>query len=867
MTSQQGDGMSFSFKIVFVGILTVGWIESSFGDSPQNKPPSPENSAARLDLYGDPLPAEAIARMGTVRFRHAVGVRSICFFSNRKALISAGGDGIRMWDTATAKELRFFGNDSVGANSLSLSPDGRFLASGGFDKLVHLWDIASGKEVRHFEGHQSQIDCVVFSPDGKLLASAGGERAIRVWEVKNGQEVFRLVGHEGQQVAGGAINCQIRCLAFSPNGKMLASAGFQDRSIRIWDMTTGQQVRRLQGHSDGVLAVVFSADGKFLFSGSNDETIRMWDTSSGRELRRLEGSQGAVYCVAVSPDGKTLASGIDVSDKLEAKDLDRTICLWDVASGKLLRRLPGPHNQALSIVFSPDGKTLASGGADKAIHWLDLALGKELNQFPGHHVRVSTVAISADGTTLASSAEDYTVCIWNMATGKELHTLHGPQTGYTPWESNLAFSPDGRKLACVFGDSTIRLLDSKTAKEIINYNAKSLERTSLAYAPDCKAVAFANDKVGLVKLDTGLIVEYWKGGDTAACVTFSANGKFLASGHAGGKIRIWNLASKEQLHQLRGEQPYISALAFSPDGKYLASANTFGAGELTKENRSIYLWEVARGKQFRVLEGHEGPVFGIGFSPDGKLLASGTGNGREHKGNTVRLWEIASGMERRRFLGHGAPITSVAFSSDGRKVASGSVDSTILVWDVTGRLRGNGLQPLDLSNEALKELWADMAGEDGYKTHEAIWTMVSAANQAVPFLKQHLRPAEPADPHQLALWIADLDNRDFEVRNKADLELEKLGELAEPVLREALVNASTAEVRRRVERILEQCERSILPPHVMQGVRAIEALEHIGSPEAINVIQVLAGGTPNAKLTKESKVSLERLTKRPHFTP
>ena len=831
--------------------------------SQQSKSPAPPK-AERTDRYGDPLPEGAIARMGTLRFRHPTGVRSICFSNDTKTLVSSGWDGIRMWDAGTAKQQRYFGNESVGAYSISLSPDGKLLASGGLDKLVHLWDMASGKEVRRLQGHQWQIDSVVFSPNGKLLASAGGGGAIRVWEAGTGQEIFRLVGHEGQQGVGGAGNCQIRCLAFSPNGKMLASAGFQDQSVRLWDVISGQQLRRLQGHKDGVFAVVFSADGKSVFSGSNDETIRMWDVASGRELRRLGGNQGPVFCIALSPDGKTLASGIDLTNKPEAKDLNLTICLWDVASGKLLRRIPGPHNQALCVVFSPDGKTLASGGADKALHWWDLARGKELHRFPGHDVRVATVAISPDGTTLASSAEDDTVRIWNTATGQELHTLHGPPSGNTPWESNLAYSPDGKKLACAFGDSTIRLWDAKTAKEIHNYKVPPSLVRSIAYAPDGKAVAFAGEVVGLVELDTGRVVQYGKDRDTAYCVAFQPDGKLLAAGHSGGKIRIWNLASKEQTRQLRGEQSCISALAFSPDGKYLASANMFGAGELTKENQTIYLWDVASGKQFRVLEGHEGAVFGIAFSPDGKLLASGTGNSWEHKGYTVRLWEIATGMERKRFLGHGASVMSVAFSSDGRKVASGSADSTILIWDVTDRLWRNAL-PLELSSQDLKKLWADMAGEDAGKAHEAIWTLVTAGNQAVPFLSEHLRPVHPVDPQRLAQWIADLDSRSFKTRMEANVELEKEAELAEPGLRKAL--SPSPEVRRRIKSLLERLEKGILAPDVLRGVRAVEVLEHIATPEAKKLLGVLATGAPQARLTQEAKASLDRLANRPPFSP
>jgi WD40 repeat protein len=866
--------MSFAnHRFILVGILTVGWNQAVLGDSPEkvDRPASPESLSAGYDLYGDPLPAGALTRMGTLRFRHASGVHSICFSKNAKTVVSAGWDGIRMWDGSSGKQLRFFGEASARSVSLSLSTDSKLLASGGLDKLVHLWDMASGKEVRRFQGHQWQIDSVVFSPDGKLLASAGGGGTIRVWDAGNGQEVFRLVGHEGQQVPGGAGNCQIRSLAFSPNSKILASAGFQDKSIRLWDVNTGRQLRRLQGHQDGVFAVVFSTDGKSVFSGSNDETIRIWEVASGRELRTMAGDQGAVYCLALSPDGKTLASGVDLTHKAEAKHLNLTICLWDVASGNLLRRLPGPRNQALCVVFSPDGKTLASGGDDNSLHWWDLVGGKELNRFAGHEVRIATVAIAPDGTTLASSAEDATVRIWNMATGEELHTLPGPESANTPWGSNLAFSPDGRKLACSFGDPTIRLWDAKTARETHKYKVPSSLVRSMAFSPDGKAIAFTGDMVGSVKLDTGQVVSYWKdpdsGEDTGACVAFHPEGKLLASGHSRGTIRIWDLALGKQTRQLRGEQSHISALAFSPDGRYLASANMFGSGEVTKENRTIYLWEVASGKQIRALEGHEGAVFGIAFSPDGKLLASGTGNRWEHTGYTVRLWEIATGMERERFLGHGAPVMSVAFSRDGRKLASGSADSTILVWDVTRRFRQNELKPLDISSQELKSLWADMAGEGAGKAHEAIWKLVAGANQAVPFLKEHLRPAEPVDAHRVAQWIADFDDRNFEVRKKANVALAKLGELAESPLKQALANSPPAEARRRIESLLEKLERGIPTPETLQALRAIEVLEHIRTPEAIQALQTLAKGTPNARVTQESKASLERLRKQPYVTP
>jgi hypothetical protein len=243
----------------------------------------------------------------------------------------------------------------------------------------------------------------------------------------------------------------------------------------------------------------------------------------------------------------------------------------------------------------------------------------------------------------------------------------------------------------------------------------------------------------------------------------------------------------------------------------------------------------------------------LAFSPDGRSLAFAGGDG------VVHVWETATGKERAGFKGHKAHITSVAFAPDGRSVVSGSEDTTALIWDVTGLGRESGKPVRKLTEQELNALWAELENQDAARAARAIWTLTEAAEQSLGLLRRQLKPTPTVGPDTIARLIADLESEDFATRDKASGALTEVAEAAAPALRQALAGRPSEEMRRRAEQILEQLTAPTGLPGRLRTLRALEVVEHIGTKEARQVLEMLAKGAPNAWLTQEVKRALERL--------
>jgi hypothetical protein len=251
-----------------------------------------------------------------------------------------------------------------------------------------------------------------------------------------------------------------------------------------------------------------------------------------------------------------------------------------------------------------------------------------------------------------------------------------------------------------------------------------------------------------------------------------------------------------------------------------------------------------------------GPAGSVGltFSPDGRALAV---RGAER---SVRVWDVTAGKEIGQLKGHGGRVETVAFAPDGKALASGATDTTILLWDATGPMKDLAKpQVAELPASEVEALWGDLAGEDAAKALQGTLKLAGAPGQAVPFLGERLKPAAPVDPEKINRWIADLESEKFNVRQEAATNLVKVGEQAVPALRKVLASPPSLESRKRVEELLDKLTGGILTAEQLRLIRAVEALERMGTPEARGLLQTLAGGAAGALPTREARAALDRL--------
>ena len=500
-----------------------------------------------------------------------------------------------------------------------------------------------------FAGHSHAVNSVAFSPNGRMLASGSADDTIRLWNSHTGAHLNELI-HGGD----------VHSVAFSPDGSMLASGGSRNTSIYLWDTNTGENIKVLRGHLHAVYSVAFSPSGDILASGSRDGTIRLWDVNTGETLKTLTAQNNAVNSVAFSPDGKTIASGGN----------DGTVRIWNTNTGANLKILRGHASIVNSVVFSPDGKTIASGsyepgkGSNGSVRLWDVNTGETLKILTGHSKPVSSVVFSPDGKTIASGSSDNTIRLWDVNTGENLKTL---TAGHSARVNSVAFSPDGKTIASGSHDRTIRLWDTVEG---------NTDKLLAAHQNDIHKVMFNPSGDILASIGSGTTLRLWNAntggflaeiGSVYGDAAISPDGKTLASrGRNSTQIALWSLNTMELLQVFTGRHTdVVLSIAFNPNGKTIASGS---------QDYTIRLWDANTGAHLNTLIGQSGWINSVAFSPDGSMLASGSQDG------TIRLWDTNTGENLKTLTGRN-PINSVAFSPYGKTIASGSSDSTIRLWD------------------------------------------------------------------------------------------------------------------------------------------------------------------------------------------
>jgi WD40 repeat protein len=797
-------------------------------------PDARADTPARVDRYGDPLPPGAIARLGTIRLRDPAVLHALVFSPDGKSLASAAGS-VRVWETATGRELRHLPApvSNYPIASLACSRDGKLLAYAGVDETVRVVEVATGKEVHQFGGLTDLSGGVAFSPDGTRLAFGGRDTLIRVRELFTGKELHAWDG----QSSG------TESLAYTPDGKALVAYG--RGKCRVVDAATGKEIRHW---NDACEPFAFSPDGKTVALGGVDSGIHVREVATGKEAPRLDGPQlpgtresRAAHCAAFSPDGRFLAVG----------ELTDTVRLWEVATGREVYRSRPLRHGIECLAFSPDGKTLAVGAWQRILLW-QAATGKELIPSVGQSPVIARLTFDPRGRYLATVAGDENeddVLLWEPTSGKDVRRL--AQTD----PRGLAFSPVGRTLA-VSGRDGVRFWDPETGASTQDWKGPERGVFGVAFSPDGRIVASVGADGNLYQRDARTGKELSRqhvGNPHFTALSFCPQGSSLVVvDRTDSTVRFQELATGRELRRFTA---WAERGRVSPDSRFLAATGEIvrtGTSE-TVHPAGVRLWDLEARRGPRPLALSVRGMDPLAFSPDGRLLAVDERNGQ------LDLLEVASGKLVRSIPKDRADVFAGAFSPDGRLLATSHWDQTATVWDVTGRAADGQLRTAPLTDWQAELLWSDLASAEAGKAHQAVWALVAAPRQSVPLLARRLRARKDAAPAETARLIATLGSPSFAERERASEELAKRGELATTALLKVLSGGPDAEVRRRAEILLDKLDGLAADAEQLRELRAAMVLEQVGTAESRRALEELARGDPQARLTREARESLRRL--------
>jgi len=847
--------------------------------------------ATSFPLLAQPLPEHAVARLGTTRFRHAGGTTCVAFVDGGKLLVTAGNDqAIRLWDVKTGAEVRVMQPPPVKMSALAdmgiprqssffridVAADGsRAVSMDYHDGKMRLWDLKTGKLIReHKVQIRPQLDLpefqqCVLSPDGKQLALLCGEANektnLRIVDAATGKPMYApIVGKWAQ----------IMSAVYSPDGKTIAwSALVNDKAaIRLFDAATGKE--RASSEFDETLFMnccTFTPDNMTLICGGMDG-LRLIDAQSGKIRKRVT-TRNHPLAMAVHPGGKQAIVMSAEAGRLSVVDLE---------TGKILRRVPGRRSSIgvaaqdngtgipSMLSITPDGKIFAVAGDDAAVRLYDFASSKEISPTGDHTAGIRLLRFGKDGKTLISGGGEGTIQTWDVdaadrKTSVRVRTGEGAAISLSPDNQLLAYTRNGDnlELRTLAGNKRLHAIrpEANATFDSVAFTPDGTRLVVFEYAESARARLFdvaTKKEIRSITLSENAAFDAMTFGGL-----FSPCSRWLAMPSEEFNLDLIDLETGKSWRQITIPEEFTPyAMCYSPDSRTVL---------IQYGDEQLALYEVATGQLRRFLgkkdsiddpfdieiESILGAEFdtwdatpAIAVSPDFALVAMAQFNGR------IGIWDIAQGKRIAVLPGHRGRVRCLAFSTDGKRLASGSEDTTILIWDLSKFTRPSGAVRR-LTDDDFRADWKRLLDSDAETAYAAIERLSQPA--ALSWMSAELlKPPPKLDVTRLAAWIEDLDNPRYSAREKATIELSRLGDDAAPYLRKALAGRPTAEAARRLRDLLERTGPYNLRGEKLRQWRALEVLERIRTPESRELLRKLAAGPPERLLTVEAQIALKR---------